>query len=110
MNELEIFHGLIIYKEGVTSFTRKAIEQSIEMYFELFHEEDLQYNIIKHRFQPIFQKIQTETADLIKKQFGNQFPILKKDDPVCKYYDYQKGDLIKIIRKSGNITYRIVKS
>jgi DNA-directed RNA polymerase subunit H (RpoH/RPB5) len=34
---------------------------------------------------------------------------MRKDDPIVKFYDYQKGDLIKIIRKNGYITYRIVK-
>jgi hypothetical protein len=87
MNELNIFHAIIIYKNGVTAFTQKAIEQSIEMKFELFAEEDLQYNITTHRLQPIFE-ILNETQSV---------------------YDYQKGDLIKIIRKNGYITYRIVK-
>ena len=49
MNELERYHAIIVYKEGVTSFTKKAIEQSMEMKFELFAEDDLQYNITKRK-------------------------------------------------------------
>lgn len=109
MNELNIFHAIIIYKNGVTAFTQKAIEQSIEMKFELFAQEDLQYNITTHRLQPIFEILNETQSELLIKQFGTKFPIMRKDDPIVKFYDYQKGDLIKIIRKNGYITYRIVK-
>lgn len=109
MNESNIFHAIIVYKNGVTAFTQKAIEQSIEMKFELFAIEDLQYNITKHRLQPLFLKLNENEGSLLKKQFGTKFPIMRKDDPIVKFYDYQKGDLIKIIRKNGYITYRIVK-
>jgi DNA-directed RNA polymerase I, II, and III subunit RPABC1 len=109
MNELEIFHSIIVYKEGVTSFTKKAIEQSMEMKFELFAEEDLQYNITKHRFQPIFERLTEEEANEFKKKYGLNFAIMRKEDPIAKFYNYQRGDIIKITRKNGYVTYRIVK-
>ena len=109
MNELEIFHAIIVYKEGVTSFTKKAIEQSVEMKFELFAEEDLQYNITKHRLQPMFERLSEEEAHEFKKLHGTNFAIIRKDDPIAKFYYYQRGDIIKIIRKNNYITYRIVK-
>lgn len=109
MNELEIAHAIIIYKEGVTSFTKKAILQTVDMKFELFLEEDLQVNITKHKYQPNFEKIHPKTAQEIKKKFGTKFPILKKDDPISRFYNFEKGDLIKVTRKNNNIIYRIVK-
>lgn len=109
MNDLQIFHAIIVYKDGVTSFTKKAIEQSLEMKFELFAEEDLQYNITKHRFQPKFEKLKLEDASELKKKYGINFPIMRKDDPIAKFYNYQKGDIIKIIRNSNYTSYRIVK-
>lgn len=109
MNELQIFHAIIVYKDGVTAFTKKAIDQSIEMKFELFAEEDLQYNITKHRFQPKFEKLSPEESTILKKQFGNNFPIIRKEDPISRFYNYQKGDVIKIIRNNGYINYRMVK-
>ena len=108
MDEYEIFHAIIVYKENVTSFTKKTIDQSIEMKFELFAEEDLQYNITKHRFQPIFEKLSNEEAIEFKKKFGSKFSIMKKDDAISKFYNYQKNDIIKVIRKN-DINYRIVK-
>jgi DNA-directed RNA polymerase subunit H (RpoH/RPB5) len=109
MNDLQIFHAIIVYKEGVTSFTKKAIDQSMEMTFELFAEKDLQYNITKHRYQPKFELLSIEETDNLKKSYKHSFPIMRKDDPIANFYNYQKGDIIKIIRHSGYVNYRIVK-
>ena len=109
MNDLDIFHAIIIYKDGITAFTKKAIDQSIEMEFELFTEEDLQYNITKHELQPEFNKITVTEAEQLKTNYGSKFPILRHDDPITRFYNFQKNDVIKIIRKSGYISYRIVK-
>lgn len=107
MNNLDIFHAIIVYKDGVTSFTKKAIEQSVEIKFELFAMEDLQYNITKHRLQPQFIKL--NNVEEFKKKYGTKFPILKIDDPISKFYAYEKGDIIKVVRKNNTINYRIVK-
>jgi DNA-directed RNA polymerase subunit H (RpoH/RPB5) len=109
MDELNIFHSIIVYKEGVTAFTKKAIEQSLEMTFELFAEEDLQYNITKHRLQPKFELLSQKDGEKFKKEFGVKFKVLRKDDPISKFYYYEKGDVIRIIHKNGYIDYRIVK-
>ena len=109
-NEIGIKHLLIIYKDGVTSSTKKAIEQlQDDIYVELFAEENLQFNITTHRLQPIFQKINEEENKEFKMKYGMKFPIMKKDDPIACFYDYKKGDMIRIIRKNGIIDYRIVK-
>jgi len=109
-NEIGIKHLLIIYKDGVTSSTKKAIEQlQDDIYVELFAEENLQFNITKHRLQPIFQKLNEQENKDFKLKYGLKFPIMKKDDPIACFYDYKKGDMIRIIRKNGIIDYRIVK-
>ena len=109
MDDLHIFHSIIIYKETITAFTKKAIEQSLEMTFELFSVEDLQYNITKHILQPKFECLPIVEAIQFKKKFGIRFPILRKDDPVSRFYAYNKGDVIKITRPNNYISYRIVK-
>jgi DNA-directed RNA polymerase I, II, and III subunit RPABC1 len=109
MDELQIFHAIIIYKESITVFTKKAIEQSLEMTFELFAVEDLQYNITKHVLQPKFECLTTEESTKFKKQYGNRFPTLRRDDPISKFYGYNKGDVIKITRPNNYISYSIVK-
>lgn len=109
-NEIGIKHLLIIYKDGVTSSTKKAIEQlQDDIYVELFAEENLQFNITKHRLQPVFQKLDDRDNKVFKVKYGVKFPIMKSDDPIACFYNYKKGDIIRIIRKSGIIDYRIVK-
>jgi DNA-directed RNA polymerase subunit H (RpoH/RPB5) len=109
-NEIGIKHLLIIYKDGVTSSTKKAIEQlQDDIYVELFAEENLQFNITKHRLQPIFQKLNDIENKDFKMKYGLKFPIMKQDDPIACFYNYKKGDIIRIIRKNKIIDYRIVK-
>lgn len=109
MNELEIEHVIIVYKEDVTTQARQFIEKQEKYIMELFAEEDLQYNITKHRLQPAFEKLGNEEALALKQQFGLKFPTLKREDPIAKFYFYQKGDVIKITRSNGYVTYRIVR-
>ena len=109
MDELQIFHAIIVYKDSITAFTKKAIEQSLEMTFELFSLADLQYNITKHVLQPKFECLPTEDATKFKKTFGIKFATLRKDDPISRFYAYNKGDVIKITRPNNYISYRIVK-
>jgi DNA-directed RNA polymerases I, II, and III subunit RPABC1 len=110
MNTMNINHSIIVYKDTITSFTRKTIEKSSnEIIFELFAMEDLQYNIINHKLQPKFLRLSENDSKEIKEKYGTKFPIMRKNDPISCYFGYNKGDIIKIVRKSGYITYRIVK-
>lgn len=104
MNNMNFNHAIIIYKDGITPATKKTIDQLHDIKIELFAEEDLQYNITKHVLQPQFEKL-TDNKDYQK----YKFPIMKSDDPIARFYGYSKGDIIKITRKDGFISYRIVK-
>ena len=109
-NEMGIKHLLIVYKNGITSTTKKTIDTIKEdIYIELFEEDSLQFNITKHRLQPIFEILDKQEALEFKKRFGLKFPIMRKEDPIALFYDYKKGDIIRVIKKTGIIDYRIVK-
>lgn len=112
MNSAEVTHSLVIFQQNITAATNAALHKSSGMRIELFSVEDLQYNITKHRLQPIFQRLSNDDADEFKKKFDTKLPILKFGNPIAKYFDYDKGDIIRIIRKVGEqdfITYRIVR-
>lgn len=109
MYDSEISHSIIIYKNNITSATKKAIEKITELYIEIFAEEDLQYNITKHRLQPEFIKLTTTEEEVFKKNYGTKIPVLKHDKPISRFFGYTKGDIIKIIRKDNTICFRIVK-
>jgi len=111
MNDLNIFNAIIVYKNSITSFTKKAIEQSVEMTFEVFAQQDLQYNVTKHKLQPQFIKLTEKEAVKFKEQYGSRFGVIRKEDPISRFYGYNRGDVIRIIRGSGVtefISYRIV--
>jgi len=102
-------HSIIVYMNDITSMSSKSVDQSVEMKIELFTFEELQFNITKHRLQPAkFTKLpQLETVQF-KKTYGVRFPLMKTSDPIARFYDYDKGDLIEVTNKSGLVTHRIV--
>jgi DNA-directed RNA polymerase subunit H (RpoH/RPB5) len=113
MSDLKIYHAIIVYKKGVTSFTRKAIMKSEDLKFELIAEADLRYNITKHRLQPVFEQLSSDEAEIFKKEFGVKFGVMKIDDPIARFYAYTNGDVIRVTRKTGKnkfVTYRLVRN
>ena len=109
MNELEVIHSLVIYRDSITPATKSTLTQTTDIIIELFAEEDLQYNITKHYLQPKFECLSEEESEKFKKKYGSKFGVLRFDRPIARFYNYQKGDVIRIIRKNGYISYRIVK-
>ena len=109
MSETGVNHSIVVYKDKVTPATKSTLEQSDDMKIELFAEEDLQFNITKHRLQPIFEKLSEDEATEFKKTFGMKYGTLRLDRPIARFYDYRRGDVIRIKRSDGYINYRIVK-
>jgi DNA-directed RNA polymerase I, II, and III subunit RPABC1 len=109
MNEIGIDHSIIVYEHNVTCFANKTIESTTNMKIELFSESDLQYNITKHRLQPKFECLTKEESEKFKATYGVKFGGMLTTDPIVKFYGFLKGDVIRIVRKNGYITYRIVK-
>jgi len=108
MKQMDVYHGIIVYKDTVTPIAKKVVEESKEILIELFNEEELQYNITKHYLVPkheiLYKKDSTEAKEFKK----NKYPIISKKDPVSRFYGYNIGDVIMVTRKNGQIMYRIV--
>jgi len=112
LHNLNINQCIVIYTDNVTATTKKLVENSVDLKIELFTQEELQYNITKHRLVPEHIRLETNDANKFKKEYGLKHPVLLRSDPVCRFYSFNRGDIIKIVRKiDGNefITYRIVK-
>jgi DNA-directed RNA polymerase I, II, and III subunit RPABC1 len=117
MDDLDIHHGIIVYRDGITSSAKKVIENlpshslgfDVHLKVELFNENELTFNITKHHLQPKFESLGREESKAFKKQFGVKFPAILTTDPVVRFYGWQSGLVIKITRKSGYVAYRIVK-
>jgi DNA-directed RNA polymerase I, II, and III subunit RPABC1 len=112
LHKMEKNHCIVIYSECVTPMTKKLIENSVDIKIELFTLEEVQYNLTKHRLVPTHTRLSPDDAKKFKKDFGLKVGTILRTDPVARFYDFQRGDVIKLTRKSGDsyyITYRIVK-
>jgi DNA-directed RNA polymerase I, II, and III subunit RPABC1 len=112
LNKINCNHCIIIYSDSVTSMAKKFIETSTEKKFELFKQDELKYNITQHILVPEHIKLSNtdiEMIELKKKIRIQDLPILLQNDPICRFHAFNRGDIIKIIRKKDcSISYRIV--
>ena len=112
LNKIKCDHCIIIYSDSVTSMAKKFIETSTEKKFELFKQDELKYNITRHVLVPEHIKLSNTDVEMIelKKKIRIQdLPILQQNDPISRFYAFNRGDIIKIIRKKDcSISYRIV--
>lgn len=108
VSSMNINHYIIVVENPVTPMARKVIDNSIEMTIEVFLMQELVFNITKHELVPKHEKLNAEKALELKKRFGTKFPVILKIDPICRFYGFKRGDMIKIVRKNGMIAFRIV--
>jgi DNA-directed RNA polymerase I, II, and III subunit RPABC1 len=98
---------IIVYKETITSSAKKTLEL-LNSDIELFLEDELKYNITKHYLVPKHILMPDNEKRKIKEKFGKKMPVLLKSDPVSRFYNYKKSDIIKIIRDNDIVCYRVV--
>jgi DNA-directed RNA polymerase I, II, and III subunit RPABC1 len=78
---------------------------------QVFDVLELYNNITKHTLVPKHELLsKTDSIQLLKNYSikKNQMPRILLSDPQIKYFNWSRGDIIKITRKSGEITYRCV--
>jgi DNA-directed RNA polymerase subunit H (RpoH/RPB5) len=105
LEERDIRHGIIIYKDVVTSSCRKVIESmTMSFTFETFSFAEMQFTLTDHILYIPHTKVKKD--DVPESTKG--FPVLLKTDPVCRYFRFERGDVIQVHRKNGTCMYRIV--
>lgn len=115
----KIYHGILIIKESI-SITAKNVVNSmltdeIPVYLEIFLENELIFDIVTHTLVPKHEKLSKEEEQILLKRYKIdkiQLPKIPLSDPVVKYYDFKKLDIIKITNISETagiyINYRVV--
>lgn len=106
--QIELNHCIIIFNDTITPIARQHIHSIPDIHCELFTVAELQYNITKHNFIPKHTRLSTKQSQLFKERYGTKYPNLSINEPISRFYDYRVGDVIKIDRDGGYITYRIV--
>lgn len=110
LNKIKIKHCIIIYIESATPVVKKLINNSAEIEIELFMKDELEYNITKHILVPTHKGMSKKEIIEFKKKHSNlKLPGLLKNDPISRFYNFKRGDIIKIFRPGGFISYRIVR-
>ncbi len=109
IEQLNIPKCIIVYNNCITSSAKKVIDNLQHLDIEVFNENELQYNITLHKYVRPHIKIEGDEFDTINSKYGKHLPIILASDPVSRYYNFKKGDIIKIIRRNDIIAYRVVK-
>ena len=106
MQETDIKQALIIYRDSQTTISTilSAVLQ-LGLSIEVFCITELQYNITKHELVPKHILLSKEEA---KKMREFQIPFILRSDPIVRFYDFKRGDVIRIERKTLP-AYRLVK-
>ena len=115
MTESEIHHSIVVFKDSVTPVARKLVEElpkcveTSGYLIELFEASTLRYNITTHRLVPKHTALSKAEGAAFREKFGLKIPVLLKMDPIARFFNFQRGDIIKIERNCGFVSFRIVK-
>lgn len=116
MNVLGVEHCIVVVGETITHQAKAGI-QDLNVTVEILFKSQLQTNITKHRLQPSsFSRLSDEDAKEFLKKYGRKsLPKMRsvavgdtQPDPIVKFYHFRPNDVIKVTRKSGHVTFRLV--
>lgn len=108
LNKNNATKSIIVHNNGITPSAKKSLETT-NYSIELFSLKEMQINITHHRLVPKHLKASTEEKTVLEKNYKGKLPLILSTDPVVRYYAFNKGDYIKIVRKDGSIFFRVVK-
>lgn len=107
--ENDIKHVIVVYNNLTNLKFLSVLSNRVE--FECFKQDNLSFDITTHVLFPKKCEKLTETqVEDFKSKFKIQnFPCLLSTDPMVLFYNYKKGDIIRIVRENNEIVYRYVK-
>lgn len=109
MKQVDVNHSIVVYKEKVTSKTKKSVENLDDIKIELFTDQELSFNITKNNLVPRHIPLTKEESKSFIQTYGSRFPILRVTDPIARFYGFEKGDVIQIHHANGYIDHCIVR-
>ena len=108
---------IIVLKSKPNNSILKISKEKNNKNVEIQWISKLQFNITKHQLVPKHEKITDEEVTKLMEKYKLtsvfQLPIITKEDPIIKYYNFKQGSVCKITRPSqtaaDHIYYRCVK-
>ena len=77
----------------------------------IFSEIDLSFNPTKNILVPKHSKVTFDDIRSLQSRriLTQDLPVMLKNDPICKWYDFEEGDIVKIERDYCNeVYYRVI--
>ena len=104
---------ILVLQNAWSSNCKKIFENLTFFSLDIFYLKEFQYDLTSLYYFVPHEKIHdAQLLSEIKKTYGSSLPVLSKNDTISRYYNFQKGDIIKIHRNDFNIptvSYRTVK-
>lgn len=115
MKEGQCESGIIIISGQLSPQAKQKLEDiNVELQVECFNISELMVNITEHDYVPKHLLLSHDEKKKLLKRYKikeNQLPKILRTDPVAKYLELKKGDVVKIVRDSETagkyVTYRI---
>lgn len=109
MNKNNIKNLVLVIREKMTPKV-SSIVKTISC--QIFNEKELVINPVKHVIQPKYIALNDDEKEKLLKSYRtdvDHLPGIFLEKIISRWYDMKKGDVFKIIRKTGEITYRAVR-
>lgn len=109
MNEEGVKHVILVHNGNVTVNNNNLREIRSVYDIECFPEKSFMINLTHHKLVPRHEKMSpTDEHYLSVARDRPNLPHILDTDPVCRYYNFKAGDILKITRHNGTVAYRIV--
>jgi len=115
INNIDLLDIIIVLKIEPNNTIYKLEKEKM---VQIMNCKELQINKTKHTLVPKHQLITDEEANELLKKYSliskSQLPLILISDPICRYYNFKQGDIIKITNNSisqnkGYEYYRCVR-
>jgi len=111
--ELNIDFDLVFVLKPKPNSGIRKLEIRGQNNIQIFWCKQIQFNITKHSLVPIHRCLTEEEKEGILEKYEilykSQFPIISQQDPIVRWYNYKKGDIIRISRKDSKTYEDIFK-
>lgn len=106
-------HSILITPQILQSQAENNLSPLKKNSYQIFLEKELTFNVTRHFLVPKHQLLNPlQTSSFLKKIKAtlNQLPIIRKTDPVAKYYKWPTNGIVRITRYEFFIPVLVKKS
>lgn len=90
---------VIVHTKTITSEAKNIISSTRNV--ETFMYDEMEFD--RMEIVPVHIKVEGD-----KPKDWKQYPILLRTDATCRYFGFERGDIVKIVEDDGTICYRRV--